>query len=228
MLLSDAFRGDLGFTATVTFAVIVATIAYLRHLSLKKNKRYPPTVSVSLRTYVNSFVSGQLHRLHLKSCAITPNYRVPLLSSKLVFLISDASVAKILIEGDSKLGIPESDKSHRYDSLTKLTNGVQSMLTRQTHEEIWGISRKSVSPSVSNTNLYKVLPELQVKLDQLNRILDDHIVQNKLLMDLPNWMIRVTMDVLAAGMFSTDFRTLEDHSCDKGALQLYVVRLGMI
>ena len=221
MLHFESF-GDFGFAAAVTLAVIAASYTYFKYRTARYNEKLPPTMTVSFKTFVDSFVSGQVHRLHLKLCADASVYRVPFLFSNLVFLIADPSAAKILIEGDSNLGIPESDKSNRYHSLAKLTKGVQSMLTRSTHDDVWEISRKSVSHSFSNTNLYKVLPELQVKLDQLNGILDNHIVENKMLMNLPDWMIRVTMDVFAAGMFSADFRTLESHSSGEGASQLHI------
>lgn len=212
----DSCFGDFGVTVVVTLTVIAASIAYFKHLTAKYNEKLPPATTAPFKTFVNSFALGQVHRLHFKLCTGMTVFRVPLLFYN-VFIVADPSVARILIEGDSKLGIPESEKSNRYVSVAKLTKGVHSMLTRRTHDGIWDISRKFVAGSFSNTNLYKVLPELQVKLDQLNGVLDNHVVENKTLMNLPDWMIRVTMDVLAASMFSADFRTLESHSCGKGA-----------
>ena len=219
---------DVGFTVTdftvaVTLAVIAASIGYYKYLTAKYYEKLLPATTVPLKTFVNSFVTGQVHRLHLKLCADASVFRVRLPFTNLNFIVADPSAAKILIEGDSKLGIPESEKSNRYNTLAKLTKGVPSMLTRRTHDGIWDVSRKSVASSFSNINLYKMLPELQVKLDQLNGVLDNHAVENKTLMNLPDWMIRITMDVLAAGMFSADFRTLESHSCGKGTSQLHVI-----
>jgi Cytochrome P450 len=202
----------------LTVTVIVVSISLWKYRNNKSNRRFPAFASIKFQTFVDSFVTGQVHRLHLKLCTESGLvYRIPTGTWSPFIVIHDPTVARIIIEGSSHHGIPESEKSTRYKLLTRLTNGVQTMLTKQTSERSWEPSRKAVAPSFSNTNLSKVIPELQTKLDQFKDILDAHILQSAILTDFPEWMIRVTIDVLGASMFRTDFQTLQSHSFAVGA-----------
>ena len=205
----------------ISVLVVAITIAFLKFMMDRKYGEYPPATSYSFREFLDSFITGQVHRHHIKMCKESgPVYRIPIIGWNSLFIVHDPTVAKIIMEGDSKHGIPESEKSLRYKTLTKLTCGVQTMLTKRTNDENWQTSRKAVAPSFSMTNLYQVLPELSVKLNQFKDILDAHVLQGKQLIDLPEWMIRVTIDVLATSMFRTDYHTLKIHSLGRGIIDV--------
>lgn len=217
--LSKLGESNIQFSVVVGFIVtiLVASISLWKYRNDKNNRRFPSFASIKFQKYIDGFVTGQVHRLHVKLCSENGLiYRLPTGTWSPFIVVHDPTIAKMIIEGDSHHGIPESDKSVRYKILTKLTKGVHTMLTKQTAEGTWESSRKAVAPSFSMMNLIKVIPELQSKLEQFNAILDAHIEQNALLIDLPEWMVRVTIDVLAASMFRTDFRTLQSHSLKTG------------
>ena len=213
--------GDSGITVStvvgVIVTVIITTILIWKDRNDKNNKRFPAFSTAKFKTFVDSFVTGQVHRLHVQLSAESGLvYRLATGTSYPFIIIHDPALAKIIIEGNHHHGIPESDKSPRYKLLEKLTNGVQTMLTKQSADKTWEPTRKAVAPSFSMMNLSKVIPELQLKLEQFNSILDAHIAQNALFIDLPEWMLRLTIDVLGASMFRKDFRTLQSHSLKTG------------
>jgi Cytochrome P450 len=212
-------ESSITFSAVVGLivAVIVLAISLWKYRNDKINKRFPDFTPIRFQTFIDSFATGQVHRLHVKLCSECGLvYRLPTGTSYPFIVVHDPALAKILIEGSSHHGIQESDKSPRYSILTKLTNGIHTMLTKQASDGTWAISRKAVAPSFSTTNLSKMIPELQSKLEHFSSILDSHIAQNTLLVDLGEWMIRLTIDVLAASMFRTDFGTLQSHYLNKG------------
>ena len=213
----QSFTTERCVAVSISILIVAMTITVLKFMLDRKYEEYPPVTSYSFKEFVDSFTTGQIHRHHMKMCMESgPVYRIPLVSWNPFFIVHDPTVAKIIMEGDSKHGIPESDKSVRYTTITKLTCGVRTMLTKQTNDETWQTSRKAVAPSFSMTNLYRVLPELSVKLNQFKDILDAHVLQDKQLIDLPDWMIRVTIDVLATSMFRTDYHTLKIRSLERG------------
>jgi cytochrome P450 len=212
-------ESSITFSAVVgvIVAIIVVAFSLWKYWNDKKNKRFPDFAPIRFQTFIDSFVTGQVHRLHVKLCSECGLvYRLPTGTLFPFIVVHDPALAKILIEGSAHHGIQESDKSPRYTILTKLTNGIHTMLTKQAADATWAISRKAVAPSFSTTNLSKMIPKLQLQLEQFNSILDAHIAQNALLIDLGEWMIRVTIDVLAASMFHTDFGTLQSHYLNKG------------
>ena len=147
-----------------------------------------------------------------------PVYRLPISTWAPIIIVHDPTVARIIMEGDPAHGIIESEKSPRYSTIEKMTVGVPTMLTKKTFTGNWEATRKAVAPSFSMINLCKALPELQVKLNQFNDILDRHIAQGKQLIDLSSWMIRITIDFLSTSMFDTDFHTLEKLSSENGLI----------
>ena len=90
------------------------------------------------------------------------------------------------------------------------------MLTKRSHGEGWDSSRKAVAPSFSNINLFRLLPQLQMKLNEFKSILDTHINEQKIFNDLSSWMVRLTIDFLAKTMFDVDFGTLNRYGMKNG------------
>lgn len=204
--------GTVAHVVGLTVVIITAIFLAVKHRAERLKETLPPETAITLRHFIDVFISGQMHRLHISmfdECG--PIYRLPIKTWNSVFVVHDPTVARIIMEGDTVHSVPECEKSVRYKMMEKLTNGVATMLTKKTHDKSWEISRKAVAPSFSMMNLNKVLPELQSKLDEFNTILDAHVSQDKTLIDLPKWMIRLTVDVLAASMFDTDFHTLKSH-----------------
>ena len=201
----------------ISVLAVIATAALLKIRNDNESFKLPPLATCTLKEFVASFVTGQVHRLHVKiTNDIGPIWRVPVRTYNSIFIVQDPAIARIVMEGDAAHGIPESEKSSRYKQISRIFNGVDSMLTKLTHGQDWEVTRKAVAPSFSMSNLSKMLPELQVKLEQFEDILDAHIAGEKILIDLPEWMIRVTIDVLAASMFRADYGTLQSHSLTRG------------
>lgn len=165
-------------TAIVTaLLMIAATSAYLKYLYDERLKRMPPTMSMSLESFIENFSRGCGHRLHLKLSLDSLVSRVPIFSMTSIFLVADPALAKIIMEGDSKNDIPESDKSARYRTMEMFTGGVSTILTKLTKDKSWESARKSVAHSFSQTNLYKLLPQMHAKLNEFIEVLDDHILK---------------------------------------------------
>ena len=210
-----AFNVDVSVALVVGLTVVTITSIFLavKHRAIRIKETLPPVTAITLQRFIEVFISGQMHRLHISlfdECGAV--YRLPIRTWHSIFVVHDPAVARIIMEGDAVHGIPECDKTVRYKIVEKLTNGVATMLTKKTRDRSWEISRKAVAPSFSMMNLNKLLPELQLKMNEFKTILDAHVSQDKTLIDLPKWMIRLTVDFLAASMFDTDFHTLQSHS----------------
>ena len=174
------------YAAIVTaLVVIAATSAYLKYLYHERLKKMPPTMSISLKSFIENFSTGNGHRLHLKLSLESPVCRLPIMSMTSIFLIADPTLAKTIMEGDSESDTPESDKSTRYKTMAKFTGGVGTILTKLTNDKSREVARKAVAHSFSQTNLYKLLPQMDAKLNEFIEVLDDHIL--KVLRQYP-WM----------------------------------------
>ena len=196
------------------------TAAYFLYHFYQQRKMLPPMIKYPFMDFFNEFLRGQNHRFQLKMTrehGLIYRLPIPSLFPTVAIAISDSALARIILEGDATH--PENEKSYRYAGLDRVTNGVTTMVTKRTHGGGWDSSRKAVAPSFSNINLYRLLPQLQTKLDQLKSILAAHVDQEKTFNDLSSWMVRLTIDFLAKTMFDVDFGTLNLYSMKNGTCQ---------
>jgi hypothetical protein len=68
-------------------------------------------------------------------------------------------------------------------------------------------ARKSVSPAFSRTNLDKRLPEIRQKIAQFTTILDQHIDDNKPLINVPSWMVKLTYSQQSYSLVRSEYTT---------------------
>ena len=233
VLISDSSIILTGLTGLITTIIFV-------YRYYERNKTLPPMIKYSFMDFFLEFLRGQDHRFQLKMTrehGLTYRLPFPSIIPSVAIATADSVLARLIIEGDTTH--QECEKSFRYSSLNGITNGVPTMLTKRTHGEGWNSSRKAISPSFSNTNLYRLLPGLQMKLNQLKSILDAHVEQKKNFDDISSWMIRLTIDFLTKTMFDVDFGTLHNQSVKNGTnIQIveetftdgqgYVELLGMV
>ena len=174
MLEAISSSGAILVTAV---AVIATTIVYFKLRNDRNIEKLPPVMTMSLMSFIDNFCKGQSHRQQQKQSAISTVYRLPIRLPTISFMVADPTVARILMMGDSTSDTPESDKSMRYDMLKKLTGGVSSILTKDTSDKSWEVARKAVAHSFSKTNLHKLLPQMDAKLNEFIEVLDDHILK---------------------------------------------------
>jgi len=208
----------ISFNVLVTASIGLITTVYitLKRRSILYGDKLPPFIKHSFGYYVSEFLKGNNHRFQLKCCRESgPIHRLPpmpwLLFPNLSIMVCDPTLARLILEGDKNNR--ECEKSDRYKRMQAITAGQPTMGIKSTFgEEGWECSRKAVAPSFSNTNLYKVLPELSKCLNQFNDIIDSHILQDKSLDNIVVWMVALTMDFLAKSMFNCEFNTLHHHA----------------
>ena len=196
---------------------VTLAAALLARIYQQRKKSIPPYVKDNFQAFLKNYVEGKHHWFQLKHSRDTGlvfRLRIPQLIPTVTLIVCDASLARIVLEGDNTRN--ELEKSFAYRGMKGVTLGVPTMVTKQTHGEGWDWSRKAVSSSFSNTNLYRLLPALQMQLNHFRRIVDAHIDQHKTFEDLASWMVRLTMDFLARSMFHVDFGTLHYHSVLNG------------
>ena len=202
---------------TALVGVVTLAAALLGRLYQQRKKHIPPFVKDNFQAFLKNYVEGKHHWFQLKhsrDSGLVFRLSIPQLIPTVTLIVCDASLARIVLEGDNTQ--EELEKSFAYRGMRGVTLGVPTMVTKQTHGEGWDWARKAVSSSFSNTNLYKLLPALQIQLNQFRCIVDAHIDQNKTFEDLASWMVRLTMDFLAQSMFHVDFGTLHFHSVQNG------------
>lgn len=195
----------------------MASVLLIRRLYRQRNKKVPPMINGTFQDFLSNYVAGKHHWFQLKHSRETGSvYRLPIpqLIPTVALIACDPALVRLILEGDNTH--EELDKSFAYRGMKGVTLGIPTMVTKMTHGEGWEWSRKAVASSFSNTNLYRLLPELQLQLKQLHQIIDAHVDQNKTFDDLASWMVRLTMDFLARSMFHTDFGTLHYHSVENG------------
>ena len=201
-------------------AIVIATTAALSIVSFGWRKRkqriekhYPPKTKHSFSKYLEYFLNGKVHVMQLRFIRESADLLIvhlPFPTLNPTFLVAESSIARKILEGDASSGIPESDKSFRYKLLLKLTCGIPTILTKKTHGEGWAFARKGAGPSFSITNLYRLLPALQKKLNYFSRILREHANEGKILEDLAAWGVCFTLDFITTSMFDTDFAALDE------------------
>jgi hypothetical protein len=182
-LLKATVSYEISFNILVTASIgLIATVYItLKRRSIFFRDKLPPFIKPSFGTYVSEFLKGKNHRFQLKCCRESgPIYCLPptpwLLFPDIGIMVCDPTLARLILEGDKNNR--ECEKSNRYGKMQAITVGEPTMATKSTSGGSgWDTSRKAVAPSFSNTNLYKVLPELSKCLNQFNDIIDSHINQ---------------------------------------------------
>jgi hypothetical protein len=173
------FEGILnnGTIIVTVVTVIAAVYKFLKYRNDQNILTLPPVMTLSMKEFIKEYSCGYGHRMQQKQCEISSVYRLPIKLPTISFIISDPTIARLVMMGDSATDTPELDKSVRYEMLKKMTGGVNSILTKDTKDKSWEVSRKAVAHSFSKTNLHKLLPQMNAKLNEFIEILDEHIAK---------------------------------------------------
>lgn len=197
---------------------VVSLLSFLLYrLNRQRKGNTPPMVKDSFKIFLDNYTEGKHHQFQLKWSRETGSiFRLPIpqFIPTVALIVTDSGLARLILEGNTNF--EELDKSFAYRGMKGVTLGVNSMVTKKTHGEGWDWSRKAMVSSFSTINLCRLLPDLQLQLNQLRQILDSHIEQEKNLEDIASWMVRLTMDFLARSMFHNDFGTMHYHSVMNG------------
>lgn len=168
---------NYGTILVTVVTVIAAVYKYLKYRNDQNILTLPPVTTLPMKEFVKEYRKGHSHRMQLQQCEISTVYRLPIKLPTIALIISDPTIARLIMMGDSATDTPELDKSVRYELLKKMTGGVNSILTKDTKDKSWEVARKAVAHSFSKTNLHKLLPQMNAKLNEFIEVIDDHILK---------------------------------------------------
>ena len=94
--------------------------------------------------------------------------------------------------------LEEEEKPVILKRLNGFTNGVESLITRDTNTGHWHAARKGVASSFSTINICVSLPKLYDKINDLKRILNQHVKDGTHL-QVAELTTNLTMDFISAG-----------------------------
>ena len=141
-------------------------------------------------------------------------FRVPLPEWHPMILVASPSLARIILEGDKKKGIPESDKAKHYALFQRLFDKGKTFVFSKTSSERWRQNRKGIAPAFSAFNIARQIPRMVKGINQFHDILSQHAVDGTPLNDLSTWMLKLIFDILGSGMFQIEFNLLTGGETD--------------
>jgi hypothetical protein len=106
----------------------------------RRRSRLPPLCSLSLGEFVEGVITGRLHHRLLEiSKEIGLVYRLyfPFQMAH-HFIICDATLGRLILEGDTSKKIEPGEKLERMKIFDKLTMNKPNILSKKTHGEEWG------------------------------------------------------------------------------------------
>jgi hypothetical protein len=122
------------------FLYIPLFLAVLLCLWNRQRSRLPPLCSLPIGEFVELFLTGRLHHRLLKiSKEIGLVYRVyfPFQMAH-HFIICDATLGRLILEGDVSKQILAGEKLERMKLFDKVTMNKPNILSKKTHGEGWG------------------------------------------------------------------------------------------
>lgn len=138
------------------------------------------------------------------SSAVGATYqtRVPLLSP--LIITSDYLLAKLFLNGDSKLGITDGEKPSILRSMNFLDRDVDSLLTHKTSNTDRERARKCIAQAFSTSNLTRTWPHIQAVLTKQFESLRGIAVRKEVI-DVKSTIVLFFMRTLARGAFGVEF-----------------------
>ena len=188
----------LQLESPVVYAVVCASTVLVLLVTAKfylfrsKNK-LPPLVNLGIIQTTLVITSGKQAVVFLteqaKKLGLVYRINIPEMTHWIV--VADYQLARrVLLEQD--------EKPYMMQRFMGLTNGIKTIFTNRTHGDTWNSVRKAVAPSFSVTNVSKTLPRIHDKIDELEKILERHVLE-KTSFDVPRLMVLLTLDVICAG-----------------------------
>ena len=191
----------------IAIAVLFISIySYLRN----KRKNYPPYNPESISETIAIFTGTQLPQ-HFQRWTkeLGPVFiaNIPELSP--IVIITDVTIAKLLLEGDKSNKIRQGEKLSFIKRM--VPNNIPTLFSRNTYGEKWEVYRKFIAPAFSYSNLYKFLPVLYKSLESYLDLLrqkekDDESINP---LDVFQYLF---FDAVGIGMFHRDMHVMQEGS----------------
>eukprot|EP00960_Hanusia_phi_P024751 729034-Hanusia_phi.AAC.2 len=134
--------------------------------------------------------------------------------SRLLVIISDPDVAKVVTEGDQQKNIPESDKYLPvYQSFFESFLPTPSMVSKATYSEGpvkgWYWARKAMAPAFATNFLSEKLQCLEETTLKAKACLDKFAESGEEV-DLSEFLLRLTLDFICSSMFDFNLNSLDE------------------
>jgi cytochrome P450/NADPH-cytochrome P450 reductase len=185
----------LAWGVSITILVVGTSVIVYK----KKTRRLPPLTKQYIIGTLMEAMAGRLPQLLLEnSREVGPVFRMAFLTWNPVIVVSDPVLARQLLETDS-------NKSRGYRRFRELTFNHPNIVSKDTFNDGWEWARKAVSPSFSNTNLFKTLPKLHQRLNELIQEFDKYC-QTEEKFDMNDVMMKFTFNFIATSMFGVDYK----------------------
>ena len=178
--------------------IIIATIVGISSLVgyflfCGSDRRLPPLIKESILETIQIFMRGKDVPVFIltKMREYGQVFRLSMPERGHWITICDPAFARqILLE--------EEEKPNLFKRLNGFTNGVESLITRDTNTGHWHAARKGVASSFSTINICVSLPKLYDKINDLKRILNQHVKDGTHL-QVAELTTNLTMDFISAG-----------------------------
>lgn len=189
-------ESSVGYALICASGVLALLVAANFYLSRKKDN-LPPMVNLGIIQTVLVITAGKQAVVFFTEQAkkLGLVYRINLPEMADWIVVADYQLAR-------RIFLDHDEKPYILQRFMGLTNGVKTIFTNRTHGNTWNSARKAVAPSFSVTNISKTLPRVHDKIDELQKILTQH-VSDKTSFDVPRLMVLLTLDVICAGKFLT-------------------------
>jgi cytochrome P450 len=185
----------LAWGVSLTIVVVGTSILVYR----RETRKLPPINKHGMIKTTQAAMDGSLPYLVLECTReMGPIFRLSLPTLSPVTIICDPVLARQLLETDA-------NKSHGYEKFKELTFNHPNIISKDTVNGGWEWARKAVSPSFSNTNLYKTLPKLHDRLHEL-LIEFDRFCSSRERFDMGEIMLTFTFNFIATSMFGVDYK----------------------
>ena len=123
--------------------------------------------------------------------------------SKTHCIVSDVNIARLLLEGDAKRGIRQSEKSSLYKKMNP--KDFSGIFTKNTFHDGWEPIRKAIAPSFSKHNILKILPKLEGCWGDFENHLST-LEKNKETFNVAELFTRLMLNAITIGMFDVDYQ----------------------
>ena len=178
--------------------IIIATIVGISSLVgyflfCGSDRRLPPLINESILETIQIFMRGKDVPVFIltKMREYGQIFRLSIPERGHWITICDPAFARqILLE--------EEEKPVILKRLNGFTNGVESLITRDTNTGHWHAARKGVASSFSTINICVSLPKFYDKINDLKRILNQHVKDGTHL-QVAEIMTNLTMDLISTG-----------------------------
>ena len=196
---------SLYYISTVVSAILII-VTFLFRQRLKRNSLPPLSRNIKF----SNFFDGSIIRIifeESRNIGLVFRFQLPFLPNHF-FIVTDACLARKILEGDKSKGYLPGDRSDRLKRLNKLFFGCPSVLTKKTFGEGWDWARKAIAPEFSMANISKSIPKLHTNLGKLEQVMNKFCDDEKPF-DIAKLMMQFTLDFILAAVFNLSYNPMQ-------------------